>query len=168
MTSGPGGSTVFAFSQAAYDWLKLLHILAAIVWVGGGVFVQIYVTRLIRANEMPRVTSFARDIERIGMTVFTPASILVLLLGVAMVWYSPAWTIGQLWVILGLIGIANTIVVGAAFLGPEAGRLARVMEERGSDDPEVRRRIRRIFAVSRYDLVVLVLVVADMVLKPGL
>lgn len=70
--------------------------------------------------------------------------------------------------ILGLVGIVNTIVVGAAFLGPEAGRISRLTEERGTDDPEVQRRLQRIFTISRYDLAVLLLVVVDMVLKPGL
>jgi uncharacterized membrane protein len=159
---------VFAFSEGIYNWIKLFHVLAAIVWVGGGIFIQIYVTRLKRAGEMGRLLAFAKDIERFGMTVFTPASILVLVLGIAMVWYSPAWEVGQLWVILGLVGIANTIVVGAAFLGPEAGRIARLTGERGPDDPEIIRRIQRIFSISRYDLSVLVLVVVDMVVKPGL
>jgi uncharacterized membrane protein len=159
---------VLAYSDGIYNWIKLFHILAAIVWVGGGIFIQIHVTRMKRANEMGRLLAFARDIERIGMTVFTPASILVLLSGIAMVWYSPAWEVGQLWVILGLVGIANTIVVGAGFLGPEAGRIARLTEERGPDDPEIVRRVQRIFSIARYDLAVLVLVVADMVVKPGL
>ena len=162
-----GGVTVLGFSQGVYNTLKLVHILAAIVWVGGGIFVQIYATRLIRSQDTPQLMRFAKDIERIGTTIFTPASILVLLMGIWMVWYSPAWKLTQLWVILGLVGIANTIVVGAAFLGPEAGRLGRLTEERGPEDPEVQRRIRRIFAISRYDLAVLVLVVIDMVVKPG-
>ena len=34
-------------------------------------------------------------------------------------------------------------------------------------DPEIQSRIKRIFAISRIDLVVLILVVADMVFKPG-
>lgn len=70
--------------------------------------------------------------------------------------------------ILGLVGIANTIVVGAAFLGPESGRLARLTAERGPEDPEVVRRVQPLFAISRYDLAVLLLVVVDMVVKPGL
>lgn len=159
---------MLAYSQGVYDWIKLFHILAAIVWVGGGVFVQIYVTRLRRADEMERLRAFAKDVERLGMAVFLPASIVVLILGIAMVWYSPAWEVGQLWVILGLAGIANTIVIGAAFPGPESGRVARLSEERGPDDPEIQRRIQRIFTISRFDLAVLVLVVVDMVLKPGL
>jgi uncharacterized membrane protein len=159
---------MLAFDAGIYNWLKAFHIVAAIVWVGGGVFVQIYTTRLRRANEQARLLAFAKDIEKLGTGVFLPASILVLILGISMVWYSPAWEATQLWVIIGLVGIANTIVVGAAFLGPEAGRIARVAEERGADDPEVLRRTERIFTISRYDLAVLVLVVIDMAVKPGL
>jgi uncharacterized membrane protein len=159
---------LLAFDEGLYNWLKAFHILAAIVWVGGGIFVQLYATRLRRADQQDRLIAFAKDIEKLGNGVFLPASILVLILGIAMVWYSPAWELTQLWVILGLVGIANTIVVGAAFLGPEAGRIARVAAERGPDDPEVLRRTERIFAISRYDLVVLIVVVIDMAVKPGL
>ena len=159
---------MLAFSEGIYNWIKAGHVLAAIVWVGGGIFIQIYVTRLRSAGDQTRLMRFAKDLEKLGNAIFLPASLLVLLFGIALVWYSPAWEVTQLWVILGLIGIANTIVIGAAFLGPEAGRIARVAEERGPDDPEILRRTRRIFTISRYDLAVLILVVIDMVVKPGL
>jgi uncharacterized membrane protein len=159
---------VLAFDLGIYNWIKTVHVLAAIVWVGGGIFIQIYVTRLKRTNDQTRLMAFAKDVEKFGTMIFLPASILVLIFGMVMVWYAPQWELTQLWVILGLLGIANTIVVGAAFLGPEAGRLARVASERGPDDPEVVRRTERLFAISRYDLAVLVLVVVDMVVKPGL
>ena len=61
----------------------------------------------------------------------------------------------------------NTTVLGAAFIGPEAGRLGRAAEQRGLEDPEVQRRIKRIFMISRIDLAVILLVVVDMVFKPG-
>ncbi|HEX6398903.1 MAG TPA: DUF2269 family protein [Actinomycetota bacterium] len=159
---------MLAFSEGIYNWIKAGHVLAAIVWVGGGIFIQIYVTRLRSAGDQTRLMRFAKDLEKLGNAIFLPASLLVLLFGIAMVWYSPAWEVTQLWVILGLVGIANTIVVGAAFLGPEAGRIARIAEERGPDDPEIVRRTQRIFTISRYDLAVLILVVIDMVVKPGL
>jgi uncharacterized membrane protein len=159
---------VLAFSEGIYNWIKAGHVLAAIVWVGGGIFIQIYVSRLRGANDQVRLMGFAKDIEKLGTMVFLPSSIVVLLLGIALVWYSPAWEITQLWVILGLIGIANTIVVGAVFLGPEGGRIARLAEERGPEDAEVARRTQRIFTISRFDIAVLVLVVIDMVVKPGL
>jgi hypothetical protein len=92
---------------------------------------------------------------------------LVLLAGIAMVAYAPGVEASDLWIIIGLAGIVSTIVIGAAFIGPESGRLARAADERRPDGPEVLRRTRRIFAISRIDLSVILLVVADMVLKPG-
>jgi len=159
---------VLAFSVGVYNVILLVHILASIVWVGGGIFIQIYVTRLDRAGEDVRLMAFAKDLEKLGSLIFLPAALVVLLAGITMVAYSPGVEVTELWVILGLVGIANTIMIGAAFLGPEAGRLARIAEERGPDDPEVLRRTKRIFAISRVDLAVILLVVADMVLKPGL
>ena len=159
---------MLAFDAGVYNWIKTFHILAAIVWVGGGIFVQIYSSRLRRATDQTRLLAFAKDLETLGTKVFMPASIVVLIMGIVLVWYSPAWEVTQLWVILGLVGIANSIVVGAFFLGPEAGRIAKIAEERGPEDPEVAARTVRVFNLGRYDLIVLVLVVVDMVVKPGL
>ena len=159
---------MFAFDVGVYNWIKTVHILAAIVWVGGGIFIQLYTTRLRRANQTARLMAFAKDIEKLSTILFLPSSLIVLVMGIVMVWYSPAWEITQLWVILGLVGIANTIVVGAFFLGPESGRIAALGAERAPEDPELVARTERIFNISRYDLAVLVLVVVDMVVKPGL
>ena len=95
-----------------------------------------------------------------------PASVSVLVFGVWLVAVS-AWNFTDTWILIGLTGVAITIVTGAFFLGPEAQRLGKAAAVRDPADPEVQRRIRRIFAISRVDLVVLVLVVADMVFKPG-
>ena len=56
--------------------------------------------------------------------------------------------------------------MGALFLGPESGRIGKLIDERGAADPEVRRRITRILVYSRFELLLLVLVVVDMVIKP--
>ena len=71
------------------------------------------------------------------------------------------------WVVWGLIVIGLSIITGAGFLGPESGRIGALMDERGSDDAEVQRRIGRLFVVSRVELVLLISVVLVMALKPG-
>jgi hypothetical protein len=38
----------------------------------------------------------------------------------------------------------------------------------GADSPEVQRRIARVVTISRIELVILIAVILDMVLKPGL
>jgi uncharacterized membrane protein len=156
------------YSNTVFVWIKTVHVLSAVVWVGGGVFIQVYITRLRKADETPRLMAFAKEVESIANRLFLPASILVLLAGIAMIWYSPGFRLTELWVILGLVGIVNTIVIGAGFLGPEAGRIAAAAEASGPESPEVVRRTNRIFTISRIDLAVLIFVIVMMVTKPTL
>jgi len=158
---------VLAFTQDVYDTLKWVHIMAAIVWVGGGIFVQVYASRMRRAGEDERLAAFARDIEKLGNMLFLPASIVVLLMGISMVWYAPFIEWNDLWILLGLLGILSTALFGALFIGPEAGRLGKLSLEKGAADPEVQARIKRLFLVSRIDQAVIIFVIAMMVFKPG-
>jgi uncharacterized membrane protein len=159
---------LLAYSTTVYDWIKLVHVLAAITWVGSSIFVQLYATKLDRAGDRVRLAGFAQDIEFFGGRLFAPASVVVLLVGLVLVGYDPRWAVKDLWVILAILGFLYTFVTGAFVLGPESGKLGRLIEEgRSPDDPELQRRIHKVFLVSRFDLLVLVLVVVDMVVKPG-
>jgi hypothetical protein len=96
-----------------------------------------------------------------------PASLAVLGFGIALVWVSDAWSIGQLWIILALVGIAISAIGGAVFFGPQSKRIAQAFEAEGAESVRAQALVRRLFVVSRADLVILLLLVADMVLKPG-
>jgi hypothetical protein len=114
-----------------------------------------------------RLAEFAKDVEFWGLRLFTPASLLVLLSRIAMVLYSPALGFSDTWIWLGLVGYAITFLTGATYVGPTAGRLGKMIDTRSPEDPEIQAGIRRIFAISRVDLTVILLVVGDMVFKPG-
>jgi Predicted integral membrane protein (DUF2269). len=158
---------VIAFSLGVYHTLKFVHILAAVVWVGGGIFAQMYATRLRRANDPDRLARFARDIEFFGSKVFAPISGIALLMGISMVLYAPFIYWSETWIVVGLAGFAATFITGAFFLGPESGKIAKAFEAEGATSPTVQASIKRIFLISRIDAVVLVVVILDMVFKPG-
>jgi uncharacterized membrane protein len=155
-----------AISTGYYDALKFFHVLASITWVGSAIYAQLLATKVTGEGDPARIVATAKDIGDLGKRLITPAAIAVLVFGVWLVAVS-AWNFTDTWVVLGLVGIAITIVTGAGFLGPESERIGKLGAERDPSDPEIQRRIKRIFAVSRIDLVVLILVVADMVFKPG-
>jgi hypothetical protein len=135
---------MLAISTGYYNTLKFFHVLAAITWVGSAIYAQVLATKVIGEGDPARLAATAKDIGDLGKRLITPAAIAVLVFGVWIVVVS-AWN----------------------FLGPESERLGKLGAERDPSDPEIQRRIKRIFAVSRVDLVVLILVVADMVFKPG-
>jgi uncharacterized membrane protein len=152
-----------------YTGFKFVHVLAAVVWVGGACVVQVYALLALRTNDPARVAAFAGDTEFVGTRVFIPASLILLVSGIFTVHESGGgWSYSQGWVQFGLAIIVLSIIVGAGYLGPESGRIARATEAHGVASAEVQARIRRIFLVSRIELVLLLCVIFDMVVKPGM
>ena len=150
-----------------YEFLLFGHLLFVSFWVGTDVSLQLFAMRARHAGP-ERMVSFLSDVEWIGLRLLNPSSLLVLLFGVLLVIESEAWELSQFWVAAGLAAFLASAITGAGFLGPETGRLGKLAEQRGPDDPELQRRISRIFLISRIELVILVLIILDMVTKPGL
>ena len=150
-----------------YEFLVWVHVLMVVVWVGGGIAIQLFAVRATRANDPARLAAFSGDAEWIGLRVFMPASILVLVFGI---WagIEGDWKFGQAWISIGFAAFLFSFFLGMSFLGPESGRIKHLVAERGVADPEVARRTAKIMLLSRIELVVLVVAIWAMVAKPGL
>ena len=151
-----------------YKWLLAFHILLAVVWVGSNTAIQIFTIRARRAGA-DKLAYLASEIEWYGTRILIPTSLTLVILGFILLHESSgAFDLGQGWVTFGFIVWLLSFAAGAGFLGPESGRLGKLVEERGAEDAEYQRRLARIFLVSRIELVLLILVVLDMTVKPGL
>ena len=149
-----------------YTFFKSIHVITAVIWVGGAAMIQAYAFRIVRTGDGKRQADFAKDSEIVGMRVFVPASVILVLAAVGLM-ANGNWSWGQNWTVLGLIAFVLSFVIGAGFLGPEGGRIAEVIEKEGPNSPEAQARIRRILTVSRAELVVLLIVIVNMVVKPA-
>jgi uncharacterized membrane protein len=148
-----------------YTFFKSLHVVAAVIWVGGAFVIQAFAFRILRTNNPRRMAEFAKDSEFVGMRVFIPATWVLLLAAIGLM-LNADLTWGQNWIVFGLIAWALSFVVGAGFLGPESGRIAKIIEQEGPESPAAQARIRRILLISRCELVVLLSVIVNMVVKP--
>jgi uncharacterized membrane protein len=154
-----------ALAVTTYEWAKALHVLAAVVWVGGAAVVQVLALFALRSKLPGRKAEFAREAEWVGMKIFLPSTLLLIALGFYLV-HEGHWGY-HLWVILALVGFGLSFVTGLFFLGPESGRIAKAIDAQGPDSHEVELRIKRILVVSRIEVAILIFLVFDMVLKPG-
>ena len=96
-----------------------------------------------------------------------PASLVLLGLGIWMVLISAVWSFGQFWILSALAMFGYSFLTGALYLGPNLGRIKRTYAAEGAT-PELMTLMGRLFTFSRIELVLLILIVFDMVLKPGL
>jgi len=151
-----------------FQFLLFVHIAFVAIWLGGSAMLQFLSLRALGSDDPMRTATFAADAEWVGLRVFMPASLLVLIAGILMVLDSDFYGFGDDWILIALVLFAVTFAAGAGFFGPESGRIAKLIETEGPTSPAVGARVRRILALSRADLVLLFLIVYDMVVKPEL
>jgi uncharacterized membrane protein len=152
--------------MSSYELLLFVHVLTAVVWVGGALSLQVLAIRAERSADGGRVANFATEAEWVGSRVFLPSSIVLLLAGIGLT-LEGDWGFTTPWVLFCLIAYGLSALTGSLFLGPESGRIGKMIADVGPQDPDVLARIKRIFLVSRIELVVLLFIVFDMTVKPG-
>ena len=143
-------------TQTLYDWLLFLHVLAAMVWVCGGLLLAVVAARVLRDPDPAAVGRLTGSLRVLGPLVLAPATVAVLGLGIGLVVDSDAWDFEQLWVQLGLGLFAAAFLIGAVWQSRTA--LAATRAAARDDDAEARRQLRR--WSWGYRLIVLLLVVA--------
>jgi uncharacterized membrane protein len=150
-----------------YEFLLFVHIAATVVWVGAGLCSLVLAIGYDRDGDEPAIRRFLADQERLATRLFIPASLTVVIFGIALVIESDAWSFDQLWIVLGLVGFAATFVTGLFMIKPASERIGAAMEREGGRlTPELRTDIRKLIVMARLDYVTLFLVIADMVIKP--
>lgn len=165
-----GVALLFAFkaTDASTTWFavfKLIHVGVAVFWVGGGLLLTALALRADRADDPDELATVARQATFVGEKLFAPAGGIVLAMGIAMV-INQHIGFGTTWIDIGLTGFAISFVTGIAVLAPRAKRIVELCDTVGSAAPETQAAIREILLISRVDVSVLLLVVADMLMKP--
>ena len=146
-----------------YSFLLFAHVAMAVIWIGGGLMMQLFGVRASMLGDRARLANLGEDIAFIGPRLFVPASLLAFLTGVLLVIESDAYGFGDDWIVIGLVLYATTFLTGLLFLGPESGRVGKLTAE-GS--PEAGPRTSRLILLFRLDLVLLFLMIYDMTVKP--
>jgi uncharacterized membrane protein len=144
---------------------KLIHVSVAVFWVGGGILLTALALWAQTKSDPEELATVARQAAFVGEKLFAPAGLVVLAMGITMV-INDHIGFGTTWVVIGLVGYAVTFTTGIAFLSPRAKRMAELLETKGAAAEETQAAIREILLIARVDVGVLLIVVADMLLKP--
>lgn len=150
-----------------YLWLKLVHILAAIVAVG---FNLSYVTWLVRSglSQDPRQLGFAlRGIKFLDDYLANPSYIVALLTGLAMAWVGGYDLPSTSWMLVALLLFGVMAVVAFGFYTPTLSRQIRVLETEGHESAAYKQLDRRQTVLGVVLFAFALTIVGLMVLKPG-
>jgi uncharacterized membrane protein len=148
-----------------YEVLLYVHIVCAVIWVGGAFYSQLLAIRTTRSTDPNDLPKLGRQIEFLGQRVFLPSAILLFIAGAVMV--VNRWSFGQTWVAVAVALWIVSALVGALYLGPRSKTVAELFEKDGPTSPAGRALMERLFLISRLELVSFAIIIALMVFKPG-
>jgi uncharacterized membrane protein len=153
-------------AASLYDWLLFVHVVAAMVWVGGLVALSVLSAHVLRGADPDAISRFVASLRVLGPLALAPATVALLGFGIWLVIESDAWDFGQRWILFAFGLFAAAFLVGAAFQSRSA-LLAQRAAANGDHGEAIRQLARWSWGMR---LIVLLLVVAtwDMVFKPGL
>jgi uncharacterized membrane protein len=148
-----------------YQLLLYVHIISAVIWVGGAFAIQalaVLASRSADPGELPRL---GRNLEIIGARVFAPAAVVLFLAGAVLTVQN--WSFGQTWIAVSVGLWILSALAGAIYLGPRAKRVSALFDAEGPSSVAARQLIGRLFIVTRLELVSFAVIIALMVFKPG-
>ncbi len=147
-----------------YPWLKVAHVLLAIVAVGTNITYGVWQARAGREPQQMGWT--LRGIKFLDDRVANPAYIGLGIVGVLLVLTGP-WRFEMLWILVSIGLYVGLTVVGFALYSPTLSRQIAVYEAEGPSAPEFAALTARSRLLGMVLALLVVAIVFLMVLKPG-
>ena len=79
-----------------YTALLFVHIVCAVIWVGGAFTIQLLAVLVGRSGDPAELARLMRYFELVGSRVFVPVATLLFIAGAAMT--LQAWSFGKTWI----------------------------------------------------------------------
>jgi uncharacterized membrane protein len=148
-----------------YEFWLFLHVTAAIVWIGGGIAIQVFGIRTKAAADPAKTAFFAGNVAFTVMWVFLPAALVIIASGVGLT-ETGNWDWGEPFIVGGLLLWAIVSLAAFGYLGREIGKAGARLTAEGPS-PALGLRMRNLVWLSRGLLGILLLIVFLMTVKPG-
>jgi len=149
-----------------YELLLTLHLLAIATWFGSGLAITVMGLRALKTGIGPFSALVVNATAWAGRA-HPAAGVLLLLTGIGMV-ADAGISFGEAWVLIALAGLFAAMGVGGGLIGRTSAGLVESIATNGGTLPETARpAAERLLLYSRIETVILVIVIIDMVAKPG-
>lgn len=151
----------------AYTFLKFLHVLSVVFWIGGAAGLSFIGWRIAKERNRSLLTALLDQGMAYGQRVIAPSAGIVLLSGLALVGIGHIG-FGTFWVWFGYGGVLVQFLVGGFLIQKRSRELKQVAAGPPGDDAALVAAARRLWNTQIVYLVLFAIVIAAMVIKPTL
>ena len=150
-----------------YKLLLAIHILAAVLWVGGGATLHVLGRIAQKSGDRERMNQFSKDAAFIGPRLYAPLSIILLVVGFPLV-KKAGYQMSDAFVSIGMAGWVISFLIGIVYYSRADKKREQIVSAEGVESDAFLASFKQVASVNMIELTILVLVVLVMALKPGL
>jgi uncharacterized membrane protein len=144
--------------------LKFVHVMGAIVWVGGASILTLLCVILDRRGDDQTTLTGVSYVALLGNRVFVPIGLATIITGLILAWLAgygfAAWTV------LATLIVVCTFLLGGIVLGPTCEKAIKLWQENGDASAAIGT-ARSVLRLVKLDLGGQFAIISLMVLKPG-
>jgi len=149
-----------------FELLLSLHILAIATWFGSGLAITAMGFQALKTGPESFGTVVLPATKWAGKA-HPAAGVVLLLTGFGLIGDSDVYEFGDTFVILGLVGLVVAMGIGGALIGRTADGIVKRIESGAMTAEELSDSGRQLLLYTRIELSILVLLIVDMIAKPG-
>lgn len=149
-----------------YEFLLTIHVLAAVIWVGGGTVMHVLARRVLERGDGEEIYRFSKEINTVALRMYAPLALILLVAGILLV-NEAGYEFSQAWISIAFVGWGISFLLGIAYYGPQDKKLQALVAAEGPRAPGVVANVRQAVFVNQIELLILLLIVVDMTVKPG-
>ena len=147
--------------------LLFLHVLFAVAWLGGSIYIEALLAGARRANDGRVWMRTFLSIADTNKRLFTVAAIGTVVFGFWLVLDGAAYEFEQGWVVLAIVVVLVAIALSLFYLGPRADQVAGLVADNGLEDVEAVALAQQVVNVSHLNTLLLAIALVAMIWKPG-
>ena len=151
----------------AYKLLLAVHILAAVLWVGGGVTLHVIGRLAQKSGDRERMNQFSKDAAYIGPRLYAPLSVILLLVGFPLV-DKAGYEMSDAFISIAFAGWIASFLIGILYYSRADKKREAIVASEGLGSDAFLASYKQVAMINSIELTILILVVLDMTLKPGL
>lgn len=155
-----------SFTFSGYTVLLAVHVIAAVLWVGGGATMHAFGRIAERSRDRNRMNQFSIDAAFIGPRFYAPLSVLLLAVGIPLV-DKAGYDMSDTWVSIGFTGWIISFLVGILYYSRADRRRAAIVASEGVESEAFLASYHQVARVNTIELTILLLIVIDMAIKPS-
>ena len=149
------------------EWLLFFHVLFAVVWLGGAVYVEGLMASASRTGDVAVVMGVFKRVAPTNRRLFSVAGIGVIVFGFWLVAVDSRFEFEAVWISVAIVAALLALIIDLFYETPKASKIVALVDANGASDAEAGELAKKVAMSGRVRTLLLFVAFVMMIFQIG-